>query len=384
MPARITRRANGKYRLCVERGRDELGKQMPPFSKTVAAKSDKEAERLWRDFYVECQGKKVSISYIPTLDEFYQYYKKHYVEVNNLEDATKLDMQNNYDRLSMSMGHLKLDQIDIKKINAYIKQVMDDTYIDKKTGTRITYSARTIKSRVRILKTLLKQAYQWEFISSNIADKIALPRVESEKKKKVIEESDLIRILEAVEKCKIKHKLWIYLTFSLGLRRGELFGLQWTDINNNVLSISRTITVTNYMDNEGKKPKTKMSERKLYLSDDMMDLINQYKDTINIESKWIFPNRYGKATIPSAFKNFLDRLKEKHGFERLSPHMFRHTFGSVLYNRGLDMATISGRLGHANPSFTVKTYIHEIDSVEKRSAEMMSSVVQELKQKKAP
>ena len=125
----------------------------------------------------------------------------------------------------------------------------------------------------------------------------------------------------------------------------EIWGLQWSDISVDILSIERTITATNYKYNNGKDPKTENSRSRLYIPQYIVDLIDAYKKSLDIKSKWIFPNKYGKVTSPTAFKNFLDRIKEKHNIPHVTPHMFRHTFGSLLHNRGIDIATISDRLG---------------------------------------
>ena len=384
MPANITDMRNGKYRLCIFRGTDDLGKRLSPWTKMVSAKNKKEAERLWRDFYVECQEKKLHISTSITLDEFYKYYKEHYIDINKLEIATRNDIQSNYDRLSKSLGHVQIDKIDTKKINAYIKQVTNETYADRKTSEPVKYSARTIRGRIKILKTLLKQAFIWEFLQNDISAKVIMPRLEAPQKKTAVDQQELSRIVKLIDEGNIRHKLWIYLAFGMGLRRGEIFGLQWRDVSGDILSIERTITATNYKDNNGKAPKTENSRRRLYIPQYIVGLIDEYKKSLDIKSKWMFPNKEGKATAPSAFKNALDRLQEKHGLEKLNPHKLRHTFGSLLYNKGVDMAIISGRLGHSSPEFTMETYIHEVENIDRRSPRIMDKAIKGLQRQKNP
>jgi integrase len=63
----------------------------------------------------------------------------------------------------------------------------------------------------------------------------------------------------------------------------------------------------------------------------------------------------------------------------ISPHSFRHLSGSYLLKSGLDIATISAKLGHSDKSFTMKTYIHELQSAEQHSAHVMQSILNSLK-----
>ena len=67
----------------------------------------------------------------------------------------------------------------------------------------------------------------------------------------------------------------------------------------------------------------------------------------------------------------------------MSPHLLRHMSGSYLLKGGIDIAGVSKKLGHSDKSFTMKTYIHSLESTEKQTATVMQNILNNLKEPQA-
>ena len=157
--------------------------------------------------------------------------------------------------------------------------------------------------------------------------------------------------------------LSIVLLLSLGLRRSELLGLMWSDIDlqNRTVQIQRAVTPVHNRSTIG-PPKTPTSIRMLPLT---LELCN-YLQPIAADSS---PSCFiigGKETFCSIsnwihhyFDPFVRDLSKKHpDFPQLTPHEYRHTCGTLLYRRTKNIYAVSKFLGHSDVVITSKIYVH--------------------------
>ena len=96
--------------------------------------------------------------------------------------------------------------------------------------------------------------------------------------------------------------------------------------------------------------------------------------------KWLFTQVNGNVAHPHSFNTFIRRFCKDNALEKLSPHLLRHMSGSYLLKGGVDIAGVSKKLGHSDKSFTMKTYIHSLESTEKQSASVMQNILTNLKE----
>ena len=158
----------------------------------------------------------------------------------------------------------------------------------------------------------------------------------------------------------------ILLAFYGGLRRGEICGLRWNDID----FYKKTITVRSaigigYKDGKdvaySKNPKNKTSNRKFPMLPQLEDALWQRKEAINPKDNWyvvgdkeefLHPHQYSRL-----FRNFVDAhgLVDAYG-KRVVPHGLRHNFATVGIQAGMDIASLSLMMGHASRAMTLDTY----------------------------
>lgn len=124
----------------------------------------------------------------------------------------------------------------------------------------------------------MTSAVQWQILPSNPASRVKPPKV-TKKVGAYYDESQTAALLAAAEQEPLKYKVIIFLAIAAGLRRGELFGLEWSDIdfNNNTLEVRQA---SQYLPGKGvfvKGPKNETSKRKIALPASIMTLLKQYK-----------------------------------------------------------------------------------------------------------
>ncbi len=153
-----------------------------------------------------------------------------------------------------------------------------------------------------------------------------------------------------------------------GLRRGELLGLMWSDIDfeNKTLTVSRSVADKHGGGYEINPPKMS-SGRTIPISTELCELLQKLPKT----SEYVFPGVSGTAQLPHYFSKRLQRAMEN--FRKLYPdipeltaHELRHTRGTQLRRNGTDIYTIQKIMGHRDINVTANIYVHdEVDATRK-------------------
>lgn len=390
MPSKIKKRSKG-YLLTVVHEQQEYTKMSYATTKT-AALSD------WEDFKMEVKRGNIvaKAEGNMTLDDFYLYWQAHYAELN-LSDATKALTENIIKRISAMIGHLSLSSIKQRHILALQKQLTSPTASIHNTPLSSAY----IKRHFDILNMMFNCAVDLGFIAENPVKKIKQPK-RKKTKKETPDEKTLSALIATVDEYgDIKHRLWVALAFMLGLRREEIFGLKWRDIDlpARAICIERAAV---YVSGKGiiiKDTKTENSVRRLPIPDVVCSLFGSWKQEVlsaakkrNARNKvitlhdplhpdnFVFTKPDGTVAHPHSFNTFLRKFCTKHELPHIAPHTLRHMYGSYLIAGNVNIATVSSLMGHANKAFTLSTYIHEVESLNQHTADIMESAVKKLKQ----
>lgn len=387
MPSKIRKRGNSYQLAVVYDGKT--------FTKTVPCTTKADAEKAWtafaNDVYKEHIVAKTEGNM--TLDDFYMYWKQNYAETN-LEKTTQILLDNIFYRISSFLGHIRLSSLRPRHIVEFSRKLTEPSAsVEDKP-----LSAAYIKKHLTTLKSILSCAQEWGFISTNPAENIKTPKSKATKKEMPTEE-ELATFLAAIDEHPIlKHRLLVSLAFGLGLRREEIFGLQWGDIDldNKTLSVCRAVV---YVRGEGiivKDTKTDSGARKIPVPESIITLLHQWRDKIVADNRkkdtpllapirsktFVFAQPDGSAGHPHSFNSFLRRFCQKIEIPLISPHDLRHMYGSYLLAGGVNIATISALMGHTDKSFTMSTYIHEIESMERHTADIMDIAMKKLQKNK--
>ncbi|MBQ8809507.1 MAG: site-specific integrase [Bacteroidales bacterium] len=375
MPSKLKKRGNS-YLLTVVRD----GKE---YTKTVRTTKKSEAEKEWTIFASEVLRDRVvakSEGHM-TLDQFYAYWLKNYAELH-LEPSTIETRRRLYARIGESLGQLKLCNIRKRHVLEFVKNLSSPTAsFDGKPLSTIY-----IKNHITLLTTLLNHAIDWDFIATNPALRVKIPGTTTPKE--MPSEADFAKLLSLVdEHHDVRFRLWVALAFTLGLRKEEIFGLKWGDISSKILSVNRAAVYIHRTGVVTKPPKSKRSQRTLPLSLAASTLLYEWKKTyakkfaIPTDDSFVFPNPIGGILHPSMFNYFLNMLCDRNNLPRITPHSLRHMYGTYLLAGGVNIATISSLMGHANSAFTLSRYVHELKSLEEQTASIMDNTLLKLTHK---
>lgn len=224
-------------------------------------------------------------------------------------------------------------------------------------------------SQLSIINRVFKYAVHLDIIQTNPVDRIIRPKQQKPRKEKIaLTKEELKQFLTLAKKDArpVLYTAWHTLAYT-GLRRGELLGLEWSDIDfeNKIISVNKTLVTVNgslYT----QSPKTKRSTRTISLDDATIQVLKNWKLE---QKKQFFKNGVKSKDIVITnikgsyldFAYFRDELKKflsTHNLKRFSVHSLRHTHASLLFEAGIEPKTISDRLGHSNIQTTLNMYTH--------------------------
>ena len=233
-------------------------------------------------------------------------------------------------------------------------------------------SAKTVRNIHQIISSALKLAVEQRLIAHNPADGCALPKVER-KEMQTLPIEQLTSFLREAKDSGVFALYYIDLT--TGLRRGELLGLKWSDIDleKGDLRVQRQIGRIN-----GKiiemPLKTKNAYRTLPLSADAIDVLKMQKCKVG-NSEWVFPSPTGGPMSPDSVLHMLQRVLKRAGLPRIRFHDLRHTFATMALQNGVDVKTVSSMLGHYSAGFTLDTYAHVTTDAQLKAAQTMGNIL---------
>ena len=165
------------------------------------------------------------------------------------------------------------------------------------------------------------------------------------------------------------------MELATGLRRGELLGLKWEDIDldRGNLRVKRQIA---RIDGEIVEAplKTKNAYRTLPLAEDTVDVLQQQKKKVG-SSPWVFPSPTGGPISPDSVLHMLHRVLKRAGLPRVRFHDLRHTFATLALQNGVDIKTVSGMLGHFSAGFTLSTYVHSTSGMKQSAADAIGNTI---------
>ena len=286
-----------------------------------------------------------------------------------------------------SVNTIEKNKLFLKKLNEYpafqgrlqaltyqkLQSVFDDLATEKN-------GVRTASSTLTNMRVLLRQAFneaiKAEIIKKNPADELEICK---DRRKPVIglEDYEVEKILEAVK----GHRLHfvVLLLLQTGIRRGELIGLQWDDIDfdKRMLNIRRSVVEIRgkaYV----KDTKNKSSERGIPLTATMLELLKlERKKAV---SEWVVvPEKYGKDDRkglfmrPGNFAIFYRRICKKAGVSNTRVHSLRHTYANTVIEE-LGIKATQEYMGHSDSKMLTEIYLNVTEQQKNKNMKKLETV----------
>ena len=374
------RKRGDSYQIRVFCGLDITGKRIEKYTQwkpdpSMSSKQiEKELERRKVIFEQQIKHGRYydgSISFQSFADSWMQNYGK-----TNLSHKTYARNIQYLGRINKAIGHIKLKDLKPYHLNMFYRNLEEPGVKMDVKGNSIKgakLAPKTIVEHHRLISSILSFAVKWGLLEINVA-KNADPPKKVQTDIDILDEYQLKQMLTLLDDEPIVFRTMIKLLIYTGMRRGELCGLEWKDINldTGVLRIERS---SQYIGNKTiitKEPKTKAGKRTLMLSASMCTSLKEYQLWQNEQKEllgdlWeehdrLFTQAHGLRIYPDTVsQNFLKFIR-KHNLKHVTLHSLRHTNASLLVAEGIDIRTVSQRLGHANTSTTLNMYTHALQS----------------------
>jgi integrase len=247
--------------------------------------------------------------------------------------------------------------------------------------------ARTIGHAHRLLTRVLKEAQRFDLVVKNAAiGGDSLPKVHAAEVQ-IVGEDQLPVLVERIKGNKIEPI--VLLALFCGLRRGEILALTWgnIDLDHKVLRIRRSLEETRSGGIRFKEPKSKAGRRDVTMPDVVVDTLRKHRIAqLELRAKlglgrltdddFLFVGLNGQPIGPRHFSaNVWPAAARSIGVPEITFHALRHTHASQLIHAGLDVVTISKRLGHSSPTITLSVYAHLFSNDDSKAAKAINEAL---------
>ena len=360
-------------------------------------------------------------------EKYLEEYARKYQAPKTLEST-----ESNICRFKKDFGYMTLDKITPMFLQEYVNNMLTERKVPDKPQT-ITQS--TVKRRMAVLSAMLSQAVRWNLILNNPMERVRIMpetliagnvgKIDAEEKQQIPcftrEQAELfLRLLDdplaykyqtpkqrasdgiasfqeytASHTIPLQMKLFFYLAIFTGCRRGELIALTWSDIDFEKSSI-RIVKSTSRVKGEiyEKSTKRKRAVKEISIPSSVTDIAKKWKSEqqryrLALGSKWEGSNyvfirwngvQMGLETPYKAMqriiKNYNERRKPTDPELPVIPlNGLRHTAATLLITSGIDIRTVSGRLGHSKTSTTLNFYTEFLKEMDHSASDQMESML---------
>lgn len=394
--ANIEKRGENSYRFIVYLPKDANGKY-PRQTKTIIIEEKMTPKQL-KEFldreYLKFKNEVLSGNYVKVGNMLFKDFAEQWEK--DFASTLALTTYGNHQRklnlhINPVIGHMRIDRIN----SFHLMSVIRDMKRYDGKDEPLTYHAK--QDVYRTLKSIFKYAVKWGVISKNPMDGVEKPRPsdtdEIDKEMQVYEESEIETLMHLLQSEPASWRMMFTLALAAGLRKGELLGLEWKDVDfeNQQIYIHQTIVFTNQGPHI-KTTKTKKSKRYVTLPQSVMNELKAYRKHwakeklqkgdvwVEKEREWLFHAFDGTHMYPTSPSKRWKKFIDGHGFKYIRLHDLRHTSASLLIAQGVHAKIISERLGHSDISVTMNTYGHAFKSADRAAADKLDDFFKVKKQ----
>lgn len=350
-------RSDGRYEVKITVGKDIHGKLLRKsfFSKISKEDAKKKAEE-WKIAQAVAHQTGIgspsgNIRFYDFCVQYLNTYKK-----GQIADTTYKAMQKRLDKYILPyMGNADLNTIRPIDVQNFFQQ------------EPLASMSSALKNKLKFfLSDVFEKAIDNDYCYRNPVRQVKLPEYQKVISKETYSEEQARLIIDFIKNNDLDKDIAIIL--KTGMRRGELLALEWNDIDfgEQLIRINKAIK-----DGAGTPiigtPKSKAGNRIIPFDRELLEILQSIPRKEN--SPLLISNHAGRPISPTnwyhrrykpTLEKIIDSLTEQNIIlPFLSPHELRHSYGTHLYNRGVDLRTIQKVMGHADLNTTSKIYVHD-------------------------
>ena len=345
-----------------------------PIYKNVLGKTQEEVRKK----LYEALGEKVDLDFTKrgkyTLGEWMDIWFENYAALRVRQSCHLTYRGYIKNHIKPHIGDIPLEKLTSLELQMFYRHLLTNGRVQRIESAHQPngLSSKTVRNINQIIRSALEVAVEQKIINRNPAQHCVLPRVEH-KEMKTLPIEDIPRLLDAAKQYNVFEMY--YLVLVTGMRRGEICGLKWQDVDfkNKTIHVRRQAYRIDGVIQETQL-KTKNSYRNISISSDTIKILKQQR--LKVEGDYVFPSPFGGPLAPDSMNNTLHHVLDAAGLPRIRFHDLRHTFATIALQNGVDIKTVSSMLGHYSAGFTLDTYAHVTTAAQVEAANTMGSILQ--------
>ena len=368
----LRKRKDGRWEGRYTAGRDpETGKAI---YKNVLGKPQAEAKAKLKQAIEEAKGLDAAKVGRYTVGQWMDVWFENYARVKVRPSSHQTYRGYLENHIKPNIGQIPLEKVTSLELQKFYKKLLSSGRVARLESRKQPkgLGAKTVRNIHQIISSAMNLAREQKLIAANPADGCALPKLEH-REMQTLPAEQLRTFLEEARESGV-FELY-YVELATGLRRGELLGLKWEDLDlkHGVLRVRRQVARVNGEVVEAPL-KTKNAYRTLPLARETRAVLREQQKKAG-SSPWVFPSPAGGPISPDSVGNMLHRVLKRAGLPSLRFHDLRHTFATLALQNGVDVKTVSGMLGHFSAGFTLDTYAHVTTASQRQAAKTMGSIL---------
>lgn len=249
-------------------------------------------------------------------------------------------------------GNTKLQKITKAEYQKFINEKLE------------TLKESTVKGMHGFFMVVINKAVEHDILERNRLKGVVISKEDKEEKVKFLNREEYDHFLKVAKTFDYDEYVSVYTLLRTGMRKGELLALTWDDIDfdNRIISIDKNRNSLGVF-----PPKTKKSNRAISIDKKLANELkklrlwqkeNKLKTFSYQESKYVAVDKIGKLYHEWKLNIIITNICKKAKMNKISPHALRHTHAVMLLESGVDIKTVSDRLGHTTISMTADVYLH--------------------------
>lgn len=248
-------------------------------------------------------------------------------------------------------------------------------------------SPRTVRYCHTILRRALRDAERWGSVTRNVGDLADPPKGNGQRRRlKTWTANELAQFLEQMEEDRLV-AAWV-LAATTGMRRGEVLGLRWADLDLDAarLSVRQSLVASQTYETRFEEPKTDRGRRSIPLPSQTVAVLRSWRAqqprTVLAwgpaweETGLVFTREDGTPIHPDRFSKLFDAHVRAAGPPRIIRlHDLRHTFATLALQAGVPAKVVSEILGHSSIAITLDTYSHAVPALQEEATAKVAGLV---------